>query len=118
MSLLLRACEEVAARTTTTTRTNAQTDAVELVIEAPRGALPARPCAECWTRRRSMPSAIFKKTIRAAARGKSAAEKAGETDGARDRNRAYRSVCDVRGTGSARRATVTTRTTKTTETTP
>ena len=40
VSLLLRACEEVAARTTTTTRTNAQTDAVELVIEAPRGALP------------------------------------------------------------------------------
>ena len=37
-ALLLRACEEVAARTTT--RTNALTDAAELVIEAPQGALP------------------------------------------------------------------------------
>ena len=33
-----------------------------------------------------------------------------------DRNRAYRSVCDVRGTGSARRATGTTETTETTKT--
>ena len=105
--------------TTTTTRTNAQTDAVELVIEAPRGALPREAMRRVLDAAPVDALGDFQKRYAADGdAGKSAAEKAGETTGRADRNRAYRSVCDVRGTGSARRATVTTRTTKTTETTP
>ena len=82
VSLLLRACEEVAARTTT--RTNAQTDAVELVIEAPRGALPREAMRRVLDAAPVDALGDFQKNdTRDGDAAKSAAEKAGETDGPR-----------------------------------